>query len=101
MLAACAGFKAAGFQAPPVSHDPSSSHPVDPLGNPLGSARAGSPRRVSKGQDGVVPLAVKERALMAEVADSLQQPLPSIIGSPRYRLTEALVIIQHWTSFCQ
>ena len=86
-----AGFKGAGFQAPPASHDPSSSHPTDPLGNPLGSARPGSPRRFSKGQDEAVPLAMKERALMLEVADSLQQPVPSILGSPRYRLTEALV----------
>lgn len=60
-LALCsAGFKGVG-QAP-----------VDPPVSPLGQAKGSGPR-----PNGLVPLAVKEQALMAEVADSLKQPLPS------------------------
>lgn len=55
---ALAGFKGIG-QAP-----------ADPPVSPLGQARGGHPK-------GLVPLAVKEHVLMAEVADSLQQPMPS------------------------
>ena len=60
-LASCsAGFKGVGQAAA----DP----PVSPLGQAKGSG--GRP-------NALVPLAVKEQALMAEVADSLKQPLPS------------------------
>ena len=60
-LALCsAGFKSVG-QAP-----------VDPPVSPLGQAKGSDPR-----PQGLVPLAVKEEALMAEVADSLKLPLPS------------------------
>ena len=40
--------------------------------SPLGQAKGSGPR-----PQGLVPLAVKEEALMAEVADSLKLPLPS------------------------
>ena len=46
--------------------------PVDPPVSPLGQAKGSGPR-----PNGLVPLAVKEQALMAEVTESLKQPLPS------------------------
>ena len=79
-LASCsAGFKGVGQAAA----DP----PVSPLGQAKGSG--GRP-------NALVPLAVKEQALMAEVADSLKQPLPS----PRLALLHKNVCVRARVRVC-
>ncbi|KAL3131896.1 hypothetical protein ABBQ38_007601 [Trebouxia sp. C0009 RCD-2024] len=48
--------------------------PADPPVSPRGHGRGGPPK-------GLVPLAVREQALMAEVADSLQQPVSGVLST--------------------